>query len=352
SVGTGAEEVPADTDVVPPAAAKVAEPAATVEEEPATQVLEKPTAEVQEPAAEIAEEPAAEVLEEPAAERDVEPVVEVEESAVEVEEEPAALEEEPVAEVKEQPAAEDFQLAADPEAEQAVPQPTSDASSAPASRRRRGLNGTPVLVSELLPLSVLSTGRSGRRRAEDRVEGASAAEGTAPAEGTAAAESVLSAPSAVTAERGDAAPSDDAVSEPDDVVSEQAPPETPNPGPPLAPTPRALECGPNGTPAGESLQVGMGALLAEALAAFQEDHPPFIDGSAMTAPGGNAVDSTRSRGFVGRRVYGLQLARDPVVRNPSNVGEALTDPELRLPDLTAEPPWRPDGTGRQSAAGD
>ncbi|MGQ0776329.1 MAG: hypothetical protein ACT4NY_18200 [Pseudonocardiales bacterium] len=316
-----------------------------------------PAAEVtpEEPAAdEVVEEPAA-VVAEPAADE-----IAVAEPAA-VEEEPAAdqvVGEKPAADqvVEEELAADVVQPAVDADTEHAVPQSTPEDSAAPATRRRRGINGTPVLVSELLPFSVLSAGRSGRRRAEDRAEGASTVDG-APA-----VEPALSAPSSVTVERGEAAPPEDTVTEsqeaatepeePEEAVSEQAPPDAPDPGPPLAPAPRALEWGSNGTQEGESLQVGLGDLLAEALAAFQEGHPPLIEGSAMTTLGGNTVDSTPHRGLVGRRVYGLQLARDPMDRNPNNVAEALTDPELRLPDLTAEPPWRPDGTGRQSAVGD
>jgi hypothetical protein len=133
-------------------------------------------------------------------------------------------------------------------------------------------------------------------------------------------------------------------------------------GPPPAPTPRALDWGSNGFGAGEvpgvSKDVGMGDLLAGALAAFQEGYNSLAaEGNDMTGPmaadTGPRRDAPNHRGpHHPRRPPGLQLAANPADRYPSDAAEALTDPELRLPDLTAEPVWRPPGTGRRSAAGE
>ncbi|MGH3915098.1 MAG: hypothetical protein ACRDTC_17075 [Pseudonocardiaceae bacterium] len=357
TAGTGADQFLADTVSALHAAADVGEEFA---EEPVA-VVDLPEEESAAEMVERAEEPTAETVEEPTAEIGglaEEPATEVVEPAAEVRE-PAAEVAEPAAEVAEEPAA-----------EQAAPQTVPEPPSAPVVRRRRGANGTPVLVSELLPRSVLSSGRSGRRRAEDRAEGTSATalsangtsgtamSGTGSSEigsseiatsGTEAASVEgfsSSLPSAGKAERGGTASPDDAA------VADPVPPEFPEPGPPLAPTPRVLEWGSNGSPGSDSLHAGMGDLLAQALAAFQEGRPALIDGSEVTEPVGNSIDPIHQRGLVGRRVYGIQLTRDPAYRDFGNVAEALTDPELRLPDLTAEPSWRPDGTGHQSAAGE
>ncbi len=178
-------------------------------------------------------------------------------------------------------------------AEEEPPTRPEDPSS-PGARRRRGTNGTPVLVSDLLPRSVLSSGRSGRRRAEDRAEEPPAAEAAQVGDGETDA----------TGRSVDPA-------HPKSGAALSLAPVDPVLGPPPAPTLRALDWGSNGSRSKEeSAQAGMGDLLAEALAAFQE----------------------------GRRL------------GPPS--DALTDPELRLPELTAEPLWRPPGTGRQSAAGD
>lgn len=138
--------------------------------------------------------------------------------------------------------------------------------------------------------------------------------------------------------------------------------ESPVSGPPPAPAPRVFEWELNGTSGDrKSRKVGMGDLLAGALAAFHESYhsvddvemtgPLPVDSGPLPVDAGTSRDGVNQRDFPGRRAPGLQLA-PPVDRNVGNAAEALTDPELRLPDLTAEPLWRPPGTGRKSAAGD
>jgi hypothetical protein len=96
----------------------------------------------------------------------------------------------------------------------------------------------------------------------------------------------------------------------------------------------------------------MGDLLAEALAAFQESHPPLItdDGSP---PSENDTDDAAAGSRPAERdapppddYSGLHLAADPVERYPGTATGGITDPVLRLPDLTAEPLWRPPGADR------
>ncbi|MGH3796519.1 MAG: hypothetical protein ACRDSP_16710 [Pseudonocardiaceae bacterium] len=194
----------------------------------------------------------------------------------------------------------------------AEPAAASESALPPGAHRRRSTNGTPVLVSDLLSRSVLSAGRSGRRRAEDRA---------------------------------DDRPQDqaDGIS-----VAEVSPPPS---GPPPPPPPRNLEWASNGS-GGDMDSVGMGDLLAEALAAFQEGATPLREGIDVTGPSvavtGDSLDPAPRRD----RTPSLQLADDQVDRHPGSAREAMTDPELRLPDLTAEPLWRPPGMNRQSAAGD
>ncbi|HEX2296938.1 MAG TPA: hypothetical protein VHH34_00220, partial [Pseudonocardiaceae bacterium] len=306
-------------------------------------------------------------------------------------------------------------------------------SESPGTRHRRGLNGTPVLVSDLLPLSVLSTGRTGRRRAEDRGEGsgpiddhllddhpganradqlsstdAHKADAHRPADGpagmngigtigTAAVATGKDGPAPDVPEQDDPAqdstaqdsPAQDgssaarlhtgpmlslapldpgARSEPtldigingsaaaDDGVAHSSR-EFPVVGPPLAPAPRALEWGSNGSAgrAAEAADVGMGDLLAEALAAFQESGHSFSTGTDTSDAHGVDMMPVPGSGTRGQRRHwtsGVRLATDPVDRRSDNAAEALTDPELRLPDLTAEPLWQPPGTGRRSTAGD
>ncbi|MGH3889077.1 MAG: hypothetical protein ACRDSZ_21400 [Pseudonocardiaceae bacterium] len=205
------------------------------------------------------------------------------------------------------------------------------------ARHRRGA-GTLVCVSDLLPASALSAGRSGRRRAEEpaeeRPEGAPAAEmrRTGPRE-----------------------------------EAEESPPTRPEfsaSGPPPAPTPRAMEWEPGSAESAgeeESRQMGLGDLLAEALAAYQRSRDARVEDAGLTGPrgddGGTAADVRSSRdapryGRPGTRwTSGLQLA-PPNDRREDDPSEALTNPLLRLPDLTAEPLWIPPETDRRSAAGD
>jgi hypothetical protein len=137
---------------------------------------------------------------------------------------------------------------------------------------------------------------------------------------------------------------------------EQASPELAAVGPPPAPTPRALEWGSNGSASknSESADVGMGDLLAEALAAFQESGHTLGGGAEASSAvaGGNNVDAASGPGLRGRRTPSVHLATELGDRRSSDTDDALTDPELRLPDLTAEPSWLPPGAGRRSAAGD
>jgi tetratricopeptide (TPR) repeat protein len=257
----------------------------------------------------------------------------------------------------------------------------------PGARHRRGA-GALVCVSDLLPASALSAGRSGRRRAEEPIEEPSdetpAAEvsriGDASLEeGNAARRQVMDRPdvppvsavtyplvvqppsgSSVTREREDtgAVPSEDAEDSPqtrrESLVS----------GPPTAPTPRVLEWAPGGAGpdgVGESRQMGLGDLLAEALAAYQESRDVHahdrVPSTSCDEDGGTAADAGRSRGVPRYRGLGtrwgsgLQLA-PPIDRAHGDPSEALTNPLLRLPDHTAEPLWTPPETGRQSAAGD
>lgn len=93
-------------------------------------------------------------------------------------------------------------------------------------------------------------------------------------------------------------------------------------------------------------RVGMGDLLAEALAAFQESHPPLISTNGSHPPDTEhdtqPVDGAAAQAELAAR---LHLAADPVDRYPGDAGDALTDPVLRLPELAAEPPWRQPGGG-------
>ncbi|HEU0089101.1 MAG TPA: hypothetical protein VFQ77_15895 [Pseudonocardiaceae bacterium] len=224
-----------------------------------------------------------------------------------------------------------------------VPDPVVEGEplSLPETRRRRGTNGTPLLVSDLLPGAMLSAGRPGRRRAEDRIEDR-------------------------TEDRGEDPPKDqvddhtvklNGVGRPASRGSGSAPSEFADSGPPPAPVPRPLDVESAGLPSEvESRQVGMGHLLAEALAAFQESRHPLGNGvepaTAGTASSGDGLAPTARRDPQARGTPSLRLAPGRVDRDPSNPADALTDPELRLPDLTAEPLWRPPRTGRQSAVGD
>ena len=258
------------------------------------------------------------------------------------------------------------------------------------ARHRRGA-GTLVFVSDLLPASALSSGRSGRRRAvepaEDRVDETPAAQvqqigdegaedastGSGEAAGSGEAVDCPDAPSmsAVTCPSLVQPPSDLSATiegEATDSVpsegTENGPPprrEFPVSGPPPAPTPRALEWEPadEDSAAEEPPQMGLGDLLAEALAAYQESRDTHADAQSTGICGNDgctAADAETSRELPRYRVLGTRwaagLALAPKPIDGDDPAEALTNPLLRLPDLTAEPRWAPPETGRRSAAGD
>ncbi|MGH3535492.1 MAG: hypothetical protein ACRDQG_12410, partial [Pseudonocardiaceae bacterium] len=129
-------------------------------------------------------------------------------------------------------------------------------------------------------------------------------------------------------------------------------------GPP-APTPRALDWQPaDEDVAGDEAQMGLGDLLAEALAAYQESRDIHAgarsaamrgDDGSTTVDGETELDVSRYRGLGTRRTVGLALAPKPIDANsagPNPVdadvddpAAAVTNPLLRLPNLTAEPRW-------------
>jgi tetratricopeptide (TPR) repeat protein len=260
------------------------------------------------------------------------------------------------------------------------------------ARHHRGA-GTLVSVSDLLPASALSAGRSGRRRrAEDRAvetsavrvdqigdadpeqSGASDRGAAGRSDGPPIPQVVYPLPLQPPSEssvisRGEATEKDPS-GEPQN--SPQTRREFPVPGPPPAPMPRALEWEPADEEAeGEEVpsQMGLGDLLAEALAAYQESRD--IQAGARSAEPGGGDGSTaaaaethrdvpRYRGLGTRWTAGLALAPKPIDANsaePNPVdgddpAEAVTNPLLRLPNLTAEPRWVPPEASRRSAAGD
>jgi hypothetical protein len=269
------------------------------------------------------------------------------------------------------------------------------------ARHRRGA-GALVCVSDLLPASALSGGRSGRRRAEEPEEPVeepsdgtpavevrrsgdeSPEEGSPqegdPVEGDPASRQVGDRPdvqpvSAVAYPLLDQSPSGSSVTrDRESSIGTDPSEETEDSpstrreflalGPPTAPTPRVLEWEPGGGDpdgVGDSRQMGLGDLLAEALAAYQESRDVHAHNRDPTTSGdddGAAADAGRSRrgvlryrGLGTRWASGLQLAPS-IDRSHGDLSEALTNPLLRLPDLTAEPLWIPPETGRQSAAGD
>jgi hypothetical protein len=105
--------------------------------------------------------------------------------------------------------------------------------------------------------------------------------------------------------------------------------------------------------------MGLGDLLAEALAAYQESRDTHADAQSTGMRGNDgcpAADAETSRELPRYRVLGTRwatgLALAPKPIDGDDPAEALTNPLLRLPDLTAEPRWAPPETGRRSAAGD
>ncbi|MGH8920816.1 MAG: hypothetical protein ACRD0H_21205 [Actinomycetes bacterium] len=106
--------------------------------------------------------------------------------------------------------------------------------------------------------------------------------------------------------------------------------------------------------------MGLGGLRAEALAAYEESRDVRVDDVGATEPleagdtdanAGTCRVAALYRGMGTRWMSGLQLA-PPIDRREDDPSEALTNPLLRLPDLTAEPLWVPPETGHRSAAGD
>ncbi|MGH3671743.1 MAG: hypothetical protein ACRDSH_14080, partial [Pseudonocardiaceae bacterium] len=220
------------------------------------------------------------------------------------------------------------------------------------ARHRRGA-GTLVSVRDLLPASALSSGRSGRRRAEesaDEVDEASAAESRQVAEDN-------PGDNDDTGGR-QAAPGPDTL--PEEATGFGSPRREFPPGPPPAPTPRALDWEPvdeDPEDEAETDEMGLGDLLAEALAAYQESRDVRTDArSAGTEKDDVPEVETRRevpryRGLGTRWAAGLALAPKPV-DGEDRSSDALTNPLLRLPDLTAEPRWLPPESGRRPAAGD
>ncbi|MDQ4094465.1 MAG: hypothetical protein M3143_14065, partial [Actinomycetota bacterium] len=255
-----------------------------------------------------------------------------------------------------------------------------------AARHRRGA-GTLVCVSDLLPASALSAGRSGRRRAEEPVEERSTETPAAeirrigdggPDAGSVGTRQAADRPDTSSVpvrypllSRPPLGPSTALEREPTNAVPPEETEEVlptrrlfPASGPPPAPTPRAMDWEPGSagsTGEGDSPQMGLGDLLAEALAAYQESRDARADGAGLAGPRGddgcvagdieNGRDASPYRGPGTRWASGLQLA-PPIDRREDDPSEALTNPLLRLPDLTAEPLWIPPETGRRSAAGD
>lgn len=223
------------------------------------------------------------------------------------------------------------------------------------ARHRHGAAGPLVSVSDLLPAAVLSAGRSGRRRAER-----SAGEPDEECSPVESHQTQDDDPSEVT-ERISVTRREFGVS-----------------GPPPAPTPRALEWEPDVDPAQSNgtSQLGLGDLLAEALAAYQESrdvHPDTRPVGTLASDGSLAADAVttrdlpRYRGPGTRWTGGLALALSPSDQDVSDhspsdpdlsdeddgePSEAITNPLLRLPELTSEPRWITPEAGRRSAAGD
>jgi hypothetical protein len=220
------------------------------------------------------------------------------------------------------------------------------------ARHRRGAD-TLVSVSDLLPASALSAGRSGRRRAEEPTEDR--------ADETPAVEVDQIGDDDPEGGSGEGQATDSDPLE----YTENFPPaqrECSESGPPPAPTPRVLEWEPaDGDSAGEEEphQMGLGDLLAEALAAYQESRDIHANarpagtrgsGGSLAADAETSRDVPRYRSPGTRWTAGLVLAPKPI--DGDDPSEAVTNPLLRLPDLTAEPRWVPPETGRRSAAGD
>jgi hypothetical protein len=302
------------------------------------------------------------------------------------------------------------------------------------ARHHRGGAGTLVSVSDLVPASALSAGRSGRRRAEepteegpheastgdqyavdqhqranDQHQSADDQHRTAPDGPEEGGESsqqgadvrdLASTPTPTHPEA--AASSSDLAVTPEGEAISSIPAEDaervsavrrefPASGPPPAPTPRALELEPRDGDSAEkdkAPKMGLGHLLAEALAAYKESRDLHAEvrsagmlrhDKSSTANAEITQDLPRYPGSGARWTASLALAPnlseknlstsdlsgadlndpDPDDSDPSapdnseplGLGE-ITSPLLRLPDLTAEPRWGSPETGRRSAAGD
>jgi tetratricopeptide (TPR) repeat protein len=237
------------------------------------------------------------------------------------------------------------------------------------ARHRRGGEGTLVSVSDLLPASAMSAGRPGRRRAEESAkrnrDETHEVEKHPPVEdGSGQVQSPSDLPPRPDGDVVGCAPEQDT-----EAFSKTRPD-----SPPPAPTPRTLEWEPadgEAAPEGETPQMGLGDLLAEALAAYQESRDVRADArptgmsrddASATADVEASIDLARYRGSGTRWTAGLALAPsptepDPIDLDPSDADggdppEVVTNPLLRLPDLTTEPRWVPPETRRRSAAGD
>lgn len=260
--------------------------------------------------------------------------------------------------------------------ETAAGESSSEVDSWPAGARHRRGAGALVSVSDLLPASALSAGRSGRRRAEDRAAETPTVEmsqiGDTDPEPSAAGDQGAAdrsdeppvplviypshqPPSELSAPLERAATDDDPSEEPE--ISSQTLRELPVSGPPPAPTPRALDWQPaDEDEAGDEAQMGLGDLLAEALAAYQEsrDIHAGARSAGMRSDDGSTtadaeLDVSRYPGLRMGRTAGLALAPQPINANsggPDSVdadaddpAAAVTNPLLRLPNLTAEPRW-------------
>jgi hypothetical protein len=261
------------------------------------------------------------------------------------------------------------------------------------ARHRRGGEGSLVSVSDLLPASAMSAGRSGRRRAGEPAgdnpdetpevekhplvrDGSEQDSENCPpvADNPDIPTTVLGYPQLVHP-TSDSSPSSDgdAIGGAPQQDTETLP-ATRRDLPPPAPTPRTLEWEPadgDAAPEGETPQMGLGDLLAEALAAYRESRDVRIDArstgisrddAAATADAEASQDLPRYRGPGTVWTAGLVLAPSPSDSEPTDLDprdadeedppEAVTNPLLRLPNLTAEPRWVPPEAGRRSAAGD
>jgi tetratricopeptide (TPR) repeat protein len=261
--------------------------------------------------------------------------------------------------------------------ETAVGESSSEVDSWPAGARHRRGAGALVSVSDLLPASALLAGRSGRRRAEDRAaetptvqmsqigdtdpepsgvgDRGAADRSDEPPVPLVIYPSPHQPPSESSAPLERAATDDDPSGEPE--ISSQTLRELPVSGPPPAPTPRALDWQPaDEDEAGDEAQMGLGDLLAEALAAYQEsrDIHAGARSAGMRSDDGSTtadveLDVSRYPGLRMGRTAGLALAPQPINANsggPDSVdadagdpAAEVTNPLLRLPNLTAEPRW-------------